>query len=251
MTNINVEKITHRFVLPDKREFTAIEDFNLQVKKGEFIVVIGESGCGKSTLLNLIAGLLQPTSGHILVNGKPVKGPHFSRMMMFQRPCLLPWLTVEENIAFGCKIRGERNGSTLQDKVADLIRQMGLQGFEKVYPDGLSAGMLQRTALARSLIGRPEILLLDECFSEIDVFTRSRLLQMVIDVWRKLNLSVLHVTHDIEEGLLLGQRVVLMGGRPGTVKHIFDIDLPYPRQEHDPKLIQIQKEILEIFHDDE
>jgi len=246
MTKIQIEKVSHKYVLPGKRQLTAITDINLNIAKGEFVAIIGESGCGKSTLLNLIAGLLMPATGSILVDGKTVTGPHFSRMMMFQKPSLLPWLTVEENIAFGCKIRKKKEN--LRENVNRFIRLMGLAGFEKVYPDALSVGMLQRAALALSLIGEPEILLLDECFSDIDVFTRSRLLNLLLDLWKQLELTVVHVTHDIEEALLMSQRIAVLAEHPGTIKHIFDIQLPYPRNSHQKELNNIKNEILEKFN---
>jgi len=198
--------------------------------------------------LNLTAGLLKPTSGSIQVDDKPVTGPHYSRAMMFQHPCLLPWLTVEDNIGFGCNIRGEKDG--LREKIAGFIESIGLKGFEKAYPSALSEGMRQRVALARSLIGKPEILLLDECFSDIDVFNRTRLLNLILDLWKKLELSVIHVTHDIEEALLMAQRIVLLGGRPGTTREIFPVDLPYPRDpSYDLALNKIKNDILERFNE--
>ena len=246
MTKINIEHVTHIYALPGKRQLTAIKDIDLRIEKGEFVAIIGESGCGKSTLLNLVAGLLTPGSGVVRVDDKPVNGPHYSRMMMFQKPSLLPWLTVEENIAFGCKIRGEKQN--LREKVSRFIDLMGLSGFEKVYPNALSVGMLQRGALALALIGDPEILLLDECFSDIDVFTRGRLLNLLLDLWRQLELTVIHVTHDIEEALQMAQRVVVLAEHPGKIKHIFSVDLPYPRNPLDQKLDSIKKDILENFN---
>jgi ABC-type nitrate/sulfonate/bicarbonate transport system ATPase subunit len=247
MTKIDVDNITHKYALPGKRELLAVKEINLGVERGEFVVIVGESGCGKSTLLNMVAGLLTPCSGVIRIDGQPITGPHFSRMMMFQKPSLLPWLTVEENIAFGCKIRNEKK--CLIQKVDRFIEQMGIKGFGKVYPHNLSVGMLQRAALALALIGEPEILLLDECFSDIDVFTHTRLLKLLLDLWQQFGLTIIHVTHDIEEGLLLGQRVVVMGERPGKIKHIFPVNLPYPRDIQDIKLNYLKKEILERFNE--
>ena len=245
MTKISISQLTHRFAMPGKKELTAIEAIDLEIEKGEMIAIIGDSGCGKSTLLNVIAGLIKPTSGRVLVDGKSIDGPHYSRGMMFQYPCLLPWLTVWENITFGCRLRGEKEG--LNEKAARLIETIGLKGFDAAYPDDLSEGMRQRTSLARSLIGEPEILLLDECFSDIDISTRERLLKLVLDLWQKLGLTIVHVTHDIEEALLLSRRIVLMGSRPGRIKHIFNIDIEYPRSIDDPRLITLKKEITERF----
>ncbi|MCP4213983.1 MAG: ABC transporter ATP-binding protein, partial [bacterium] len=243
MKRIELENISHRFALPDKKEVTAVESVNLTVREGEFLAIIGESGCGKSTLLNIIAGLLKPSSGNLLVDGEPISGPHHSRMMMFQQPCLLPWLTVEQNIAFGCKLRKE--DKKLYENVSQLIDTIGLKGFEKAYPNALSAGMLQRTALARSLIGNPEILLMDESFSDVDFFTRVTLLELVTRLWKKLGLTAILVTHDIEEALLLAQRIILLGDRPGTIKHTFQVDLPYPRSVRNPELYKKKTDILD------
>jgi ABC-type nitrate/sulfonate/bicarbonate transport system ATPase subunit len=245
MNKICVDNVTHTFTLPGKRELTAIKDTDLCVREGELIVLIGQSGCGKTTLLNLMGGLLKPTHGSISINDKIVEGPHFSRMMMFQQPSVLPWLTVEDNIAFGCKLRGELND--LQEKVSHYIRLIGLQGFEKVFPEGLSAGMMQRVALARSLIGDPEVLLMDEPFSDVDFFTRHTLYDLVLQLWLDIGFTMVAVTHDIEEALLLGQRVVLMGDRPGRIEEIFDVNLPYPRNVHDKDFIAQKRKILEHF----
>ncbi len=245
MNKICIENVTQRFPLPGKKELIALENIALSIENGAFIALIGESGCGKSTLLNLIAGLMSPYSGRVLVNGEVVTEPHHSRMMMFQQPCLLPWLTVEENIAFGCKLRGADDN--LSEKVSDLIRLIGLEGFEKVSPDTLSVGMLPRAALARSSLGNPDILLMDEAFSDVDFFTRFNLLALLQDLWQSLNLTVILVTHDIDEALLLAQRIVLMGDRPGTIKHIFDIDIPYPRDVWDTKIHEKRFEILAEF----
>jgi len=245
MNKICIENLTQRFVMPRKKELTALHNINLTIKKNEFIAIIGESGCGKSTLLNIIGGLLKPVSGTVSVNGLPVTGPHHSRMMMFQQPCLLPWLTVEENIAFGCKLRKETEG--LSDKVADFIKTIGLEGFGNVYPNALSAGMLQRVALARSLIGHPEILLMDEAFSDVDFFTRIRLLELLSHLWKKLDLTILLVTHDIDEALLLAERIILVGGRPGGIQGIFPITEPFPRDMGNPVLYAQKKEILNRF----
>ncbi len=242
---ITIENVTHVFDLPGKQQLTALRDTSFSVKKGEFVVVIGESGCGKSTLLNLIAGLLSPSKGQITVDGKSVSGPHYSRMMMFQQPCLLPWLTVFQNISFGCSLRGKK--PDMETRVTEYIGLMGLTGFENAFPSALSAGMKQRVALARALIGEPRILLLDECFSEIDVATRAKLLKLVMELWQKLGLTIIHVTHDIEEGLLMGQRVILLSERPGSVKHIFDVPLPFPRTGNEPELLTIKNNIMERF----
>jgi len=247
MIKIDLENISHRFNLPGRKELTAIKDINLQVEAGEMVAIIGESGCGKTTLLNLVAGLIKPASGVVRIDNQRITGPHYSRVMMFQQPCVLPWLNVEENIAFGCILRGEKMPA-LGEKVDHYIRQIGLKGFEKAYPHNLSAGMLQRVALGRSLITEPEILLMDESFSDVDVFTRTNLRFLVLELWQELNLTILVVTHDIDEALLLGQRVILMGDRPGRIIHTFYLPLDFPRDPYDPHLQALKKEIMEYFN---
>lgn len=246
MSKINIKSVSHRFTLPGRQELTALKNIDLSIESGEIVALVGESGCGKSTLLNLVAGLLTPTLGQVTVNGQEVRGPHYSRMMMFQQPCALPWLNVEENIAFGCKLRGEYQD--LEKKVSECIRQIGLAGFEKALPGNLSAGMLQRVALGRSLIAEPDILLMDESFSDVDFFTRAHMRTLVREMWQHLTLTIMLVTHDIEEALVLGQRVIVMGGRPGRVLKTFAIDLPYPRDIYDPVMQERKKEIMNSFN---
>lgn len=242
---ICLEKVTHRFILPGNRELTALQDTNLCIEKGEIVVLIGQSGCGKTTLLNLMAGLLPPSSGKITIDGKIIDRPDSSRMMMFQQPCVLPWLTVEQNIAFGCKLRGEEKG--LAEKVEDYIHLIGLKGFEKVYPAGLSGGMMQRVALARSLIGEPDVLLMDEAFSDVDFLTRATLYELLLQLWVDLGFTMVLVTHDIEEAMVLGQRIVLMGNRPGRIVKVFENPLPYPRSVLDKGMAEIKHDILGHF----
>lgn len=242
---ICVEEVTHRFTLPGNRELTAIEDTNLCIDKGEIVVLIGQSGCGKTTLLNLMAGLLQPSQGNITINGRKVDGPDSSRMVMFQQPCVLPWLNVEENISFGCNLRGEKEG--LAEKVMDFIHLIGLDGFEKVYPSGLSGGMMQRVALARSLIGEPDVLLMDEAFSDVDFLTRAKLYDLLLQLWLDSGFTMVLVTHDIEEAMVLGQRIVLMGSRPGRILKVFKNPLPYPRSILDKGMTEIKHDILGHF----
>lgn len=246
MNKICINHVTQLFSLPDKKELIALNDTNLCLDQGELVVIIGRSGCGKTTLLNLLAGLLKPSSGSITVDGLAITSPHYSRMMMFRQPCLLPWLTVAENIAFGCKLRGEKE--KLKEKVNHYIDMMGLTGFETVFPNGLSAGMMQRVTMARCLIGEPEILLMDESFSDVDILTRATLYQLILDLWQRLGLTILLVTHDIEEALLLGQRIVLMGDRPGRILNTFHVPLPYPRHIDDSNLLTLKREILENFN---
>lgn len=218
---------------------------DLTIEKGDFLVILGESGSGKSTLLNILAGLSSCTSGEILINGTPVDGPHPSRAMLFQEPSLLPWLSVEKNIAFGCKLRGET--ADLRYRVSQFIELMGLSGFEKTYPSELSVGMAHRVCLARALIGNPEILLLDEPFGALDTFTRTRLQEELINLWMSERFTTVFVTHDIEEAALMGTRVVLLGGKPTSVQGIFENTLLYPRRLTDYDFHNAKLSIMKRF----
>ncbi|NJL60011.1 MAG: ABC transporter ATP-binding protein [Desulfobacteraceae bacterium] len=193
---------------------TVLKDISFIAEDGDFVVVVGESGCGKSTLLNLIAGLLPLTSGDILADNQKITGTHPSRSILFQQPSLLPWLNTMENIVFGCKLRGELNN--LEERSEQLIEIMGLSGFENHYPHELSVGMAQRACLARALMGHPKILLLDEPFGALDSMNRTRLQEELIEFWAVENFTVIFVTHDIDEAIVLGNKICGFGRPSGT-----------------------------------
>ncbi len=242
---IEIKHISKTFSSQPGQSFTPLGDVDLTIEKGDFLVILGESGSGKSTLLNILAGLSSCTSGEILINGTPVDGPHPSRAMLFQEPSLLPWLSVEKNIAFGCKLRGET--ADLRYRVSQFIELMGLSGFEKTYPSELSVGMAHRVCLARALIGNPEILLLDEPFGALDTFTRTRLQEELINLWMSERFTTVFVTHDIEEAALMGTRVVLLGGKPTSVQGIFENTLLYPRRLTDYDFHNAKLSIMKRF----
>lgn len=238
---IIVDHIHKNYSLPSGTQLPALRDLTFEVSSGDFVVVLGESGCGKSTLLNMIAGTEKITFGQIKNNDAIITGPDPSRSILFQQPALLPWLNVEENIVFGCKLRGDKKNST---HVYEWIQTMGLSGFEKMYPAELSLGMAQRVCLARAMIGHPEILLLDEPFSSLDTFTRTHLQKELIDFWQVENFTAVFVTHDIDEAILLASRILLLGGRPGRIIDMFDIDMPYPRSISHPQFIKLRTYVL-------
>lgn len=194
-----------------------------------------------------MAGLTPATSGEIYVNQKKITGPDPSRAILFQQPTLLPWLNVMDNIIFGCKLRGDTN--ELQFRARLLIDVMGLTGFEQTYPSELSLGMAQRVCLARALIGHPEILLLDEPFSALDTFTRTHLQQELLDFWQIEQFTGVFVTHDIDEALILGNRVILLGDRPCRVVDQFDIKMNYPRDPSHPMFFKYRNLILKKFRE--
>jgi sulfonate transport system ATP-binding protein len=207
-------------VLPVLREIT------LDVRAGEFLSIVGGSGCGKSTLLRAIAGLETVDSGRVFLDGVPITRPGIDRGLVFQEHRLMPWLTVAQNVSFG---RKDRVGRGPDEDVSRYIALVGLQGFERSYPHQLSGGMAQRAAIARALINRPRVLLLDEPFGALDAFTRIQLQEEVLRIWRAEGTTVVLVTHDIEEAVFLSDRVAIMSNRPGTLKRIVAVDLPRPR----------------------
>ena len=244
-----IEKIEKTFYLPDKSSVPVLENVHIPVKKGEFVMLLGESGCGKSTLLNIIAGIEPPTSGRILVDDQPVTRPDPEISLLFQQPSLLPWLNVFDNIAFGCKLRGDTKD--LNDRIRYFIELIGLDGFEKNYPSELSMGMACRVSLARALIGHPKVILMDEPFVSLDTFTRTRMQQELIKLWEYEQFTAIFVTHDVDEAIVLGNKVVLLGGKPCSVRKIIDISIPYPRKIIDRQLslkrIHIMMQLEKIY----
>ncbi len=240
--SLRIEHISKIFSLPSGATLTVLNDISFIAEDGDFVVVVGESGCGKSTLLNLIAGLLPLTSGAILADNQKITGTHPSRSILFQQPSLLPWLNTMENIVFGCKLRGELNN--LEERSEQLIEIMGLSGFENHYPHELSVGMAQRACLARALMGHPKILLLDEPFGALDSMNRTRLQEELIEFWAVENFTVIFVTHDIDEAIVLGNKIVVLGDRPAHIIEIFENKMNYPRDIFLPEFFDLREEIL-------
>jgi NitT/TauT family transport system ATP-binding protein/sulfonate transport system ATP-binding protein len=206
----------------------ALEPTSVSVEPNDFITILGPSGCGKSTLLRIVAGLDRPSAGGVRLNGRPVTGPGPDRGMVFQSYTLFPWLTVEQNIAFGLREKGLPE-TAQKEIVASYIAKVGLKGFEHHWPKQLSGGMQQRTAIARALANDPEILLLDEPFGALDNQTRALMQELLLGIWEREKKTVLFVTHDIEEAIFIASRVIVMSARPGRIKAEFRVDLPYPR----------------------
>jgi len=206
----------------------ALEDVNLIVGEREIVAVIGPSGCGKTTILQLVAGFERPTTGTIHVDGRPLGPPGPDRSMVFQSPALFGWLTVEDNVVFGPKRRGER-AADYQARARELISSVGLDGWERHYPYQLSGGMRQRVQIARALINRPAVLLMDEPFGSLDAQTRGRMQEVLLRIWGLYRPTVLLVTHDVEEAILLSHRVYVMTRRPGRIKLMIPIPFDTPR----------------------
>ena len=223
-----------------------LEDINLHLPAGEFVSIVGASGCGKSTLLRLVLGLDTEYEGHIALNGEAVTGPGLDRGIVFQDHRLFPWLTVEQNIGVGL-----RNSSHTPRQKRELIAQhvalVGLEGFEQSFPHQISGGMAQRVAIARGLVNRPRVLLLDEPFGALDALTRTRLQGELQRIWQKERITMLLVTHDVEEAVFLGDRVVVMQPHPGRIRRIANVKLPHPRNRSDPEFIRIRDDMLSDF----
>ena len=210
-------------------EMIALNGANLDIMENEFICVIGPSGCGKSTLLNIIAGLLEPTSGEVIVDGHKVEGTGVDRGVVFQQYALFPWLTVKKNVQFGLKLQG-KSQKEMDDIAEKYIKMVGLEKFIDSYPKELSGGMKQRVAIARAYAVNPSVLLMDEPFGALDAQTRTQLQTELLKTWQEENKTCFFVTHDIEEAIVLASRVVIMSARPGRIKEIIDIDIPHPRE---------------------
>ncbi len=236
MTAIEANELSAEYDLPRKQlTMVALWKFSLSVQAGEFVSIVGPSGCGKTTFLNVVAGLVKPTSGEVLVNGRAVTGPGPERNVVFQEYGLLPWRTVEDNVRFGLELRGEKGGS-VNDKIQQAIDLVGLRGFEHAYSYELSGGMRQRVGLARALVTDPEILLMDEPFGALDAMTREILQREFERIILKTRQTVLFVTHSIDEAIALSDRIVIVTSRPGRLKEVVPIDLPRPRADYDIKL---------------
>ncbi|CQR70918.1 Aliphatic sulfonates import ATP-binding protein SsuB [Sporomusa ovata DSM 2662] len=225
----------------------ALNGITLNVSRNEFLCIVGASGCGKSTLLRILSGLDKEYNGSVSVGGTKISGPGLERGIVFQEHRLLPWLTVRDNIEFALQTGTQAEKANL---IAGHLKLVGLAGFEKAYPNQLSGGMAQRVAIARALVNRPDILLLDEPFGALDALTRLKLQQQILAIWEKEKTTMIMVTHDIEEAVFLGDRVVVMSERPGTIKKEFEVDLLRPRNRSGVAFQQVRKEIYREFYAD-
>ncbi|MDQ8038120.1 MAG: ABC transporter ATP-binding protein [Pedobacter sp.] len=211
------------------QRFEAVQDVSIDVKPGEFVCILGPSGCGKSTLLGALAGHLSYSSGRIAVDGAAVNAPHPDRGLVFQHHTLFPWKKALENVAFGLKMKGVSRRERKQQAL-DLIKLVGLEGFENRYPSQLSGGMQQRVEIARVLINHPRVLLMDEPFGALDAMTRLMMQELLLEVWARIRTTVVFITHDIDEALFLADRILVMSPRPGRIIEEIPLDFPRPRQ---------------------
>ena len=251
---IELTGVTKRFVSPTGSLLTAIRDVDLLIEPGQFCAIVGPTGCGKSTTLSLVSGLARPSAGSVRVGGQVVDGIATGMSFMFQADALLPWKTVLGNVAMGPRFQGVPKKEA-QAEAREWLRRVGLTGFEDHHPHQLSGGMRKRTSLAAALINQPSILLMDEPFGALDVQTKAIMSNELLGLWEQTRPSVIFITHDLEEAVALADKVVVMTVGPGTVKGVFDIDLPRPRgavQEirFDPRFLELHHQIWDSLREE-
>ena len=232
-------------LFPGKRAnepIRVLENISAHVSRGEFVCLVGPSGCGKSTLLNIVAGFISPSSGEAFVEGYLVTGPDPRRIFIFQENGVFPWLTVQENVAFG--VRAVENRDDIVGRYTEMV---GLTGFENAYPRELSGGMRQRVEIARALAANPDIIYMDEPFGALDFITRMKMRADLVRIWQSEKKTILFVTHDIEEAVQLADRVIIMSKRPATIQQIIEIDLPRPRDLDSPGYLQKRDQIFRVM----
>ena len=246
---LQVKDLTKIYEGAGGKEVLALDRVNLEVRESEFVMIVGPSGCGKTTLINIIGGLDTATEGEVLLDGTPVSGPGADRGMVFQGYSLFPWLTVQKNVEFGLKMKGISAGERA-DAAHKFIELVGLKGFENALTNQLSGGMKQRVAIARTLANEPQMLLMDEPFGALDAQTRVVMQELLADISRKTGTTILFITHDIDEAVLLGSRVYVMSRRPGTIKEVIDVDLPGDRNHNSlvlPQFLETKKRIMDML----
>jgi NitT/TauT family transport system ATP-binding protein len=238
---VALAKVSHQFEYHGQ-PLPVLDEIDLAVGPGEFVALLGPSGCGKSTLLRLIAGLERPFSGRIAMDGREIDGPDPSRILVFQDPTLYPWRTVRQNVALGLEARGLLR--TQKGRVDDMLRQVGLDGFDQAFPHQLSGGMAQRAALARALVNEPSVLLMDEPLANLDSLTRIAMQTELLLLWQRKHFTAFLVTHDVEEALYLAERVLVMSERPARVLSEITVDMPYPRHRGTPRFAALRQQVL-------
>jgi NitT/TauT family transport system ATP-binding protein len=241
VASLSVRGVSHAFGLAG-RDLPVLDSVDLEIEPGSCVAFLGPSGCGKSTLLRLVAGLEAPGAGEVLVDGIRVSGPDPSRILVFQDPTLYPWRTVRGNARLGLEARGllRQQGG----RVDEVLRMVGLEAFADAYPHQLSGGMAQRAALARALVNDPQVMLLDEPLGKLDSMTRIAMQSEIVRLWQRGGFTVMLVTHDVEEALVLAQRVVVLSPRPARVLADLPVDLPYPRHRGHPGFLALRREVL-------
>lgn len=243
MGNVKVSNVSLRFTKDNETSTVALDDVSLDVNDGEFVCFIGPSGCGKTSLLRIISGLNMPDEGEVHLDNQLIKDPGPELGMVFQEYSLFPWKTVVENVIFGPRMGGVKKEDALKD-AEKYLELVGLQQFRNSYPYELSGGMKQRVAIARALANEPSVLLMDEPFGALDAQTRNILQQELLDIWQKKNITIIFVTHSVDEAVFLADRIVLMSARPGKIKEIIDVNLPRPHERTSPEANMLRERIL-------
>jgi NitT/TauT family transport system ATP-binding protein len=242
---ISIRNVSMRFPgKPPSEHIDVLENVTASVAHGEFVCLVGPSGCGKSTLLNIVAGFLDATSGEVLVEGEPVRGPDRRRIFVFQENGVFPWLNVRENVGFGLRTQKETERNRI---IAHYIDMVGLRGFEDTYPRELSGGMRQRVEIARALAANPDIIYMDEPFGALDFLTRLKMRTDLVRIWQSEKKTILFVTHDIEEAIQLADRVLVMSPRPAMIQEVIDVDLPRPRDLDSPGYLEKRDRIFRVM----
>jgi NitT/TauT family transport system ATP-binding protein len=241
---LDIENVNHAFDI-DGAALPVLQDVNLSIEPGEFVALLGPSGCGKSTLLRLVAGLEPPRTGTLREDEVRIRGPHPSRVVVFQDPTLFPWRTVWDNVALGLEAQGILKRH--RQRVDDALELVGLSAFRNAYPHQLSGGMAQRAALARALVNDPKILVLDEPLGKLDSLTRITMQAELVSLWQRKGFTALLVTHDVEEALFLANRVIVLSERPARIKADIAVQRPYPRHRGDPYLADLRRQILSLL----
>ncbi|HVO41971.1 MAG TPA: ABC transporter ATP-binding protein [Aggregatilineales bacterium] len=250
---LQLRDITMTFRTRRGEQVIAVDDLSLDVGDREFISIVGPSGCGKSTLLRVVAGLVRPSSGEVLLNGQPITGPGADRGMVFQSYTLFPWLSVQGNVEYGLRLKNLPAAERIS-RACEYLEMVGLKGFARSYPKELSGGMMQRVAIARALVNDPEVLLMDEPFGALDAQTRTIMQELLVNLWQRTPKTILFVTHDIDEALFISDRVYIMTARPGRIKQMLDVDLPRPRTLEemilDPQFIEQKHAVLKAIKEE-
>ena len=246
-SQLSIQGVSRVFTSPKGQTTQALTPVDFEVRENDFVTILGPSGCGKSTLLRIVAGLDQPSTGQVLLDGEPVQGPGADRGMVFQSYTLFPWLTVEQNIRFGLRERGMPEREQ-KERANDFIAKVGLRGFEQHFPKQLSGGMQQRTAIARALANDPKILLMDEPFGALDNQTRVLMQELLLGIWESAQKTVLFVTHDIDEAIFMANRVAVFSARPGRIKTELAVPFPHPRHytiKTSPEIMTLKARLTE------
>ena len=248
---LEIQHLTkHYWLERESTDVLALHDVSLGVADGEFFALVGPSGCGKTSLLNIVAGLLPYEHGTVAIDGKKINGPGIDRSVVFQHSSLLPWRTITGNVRYGMEMQRRFDEATMRQRADHFLKLVGLNGFERHYPNELSGGMQQRVNLARALASDPTVLLMDEPFAALDAQTREFMQSELLKIWTKARKTVLFITHQINEAVYLADRVAVMSARPGRIKQVFDVPFGRPRTlalKRDPKFLEIEDAIWQLI----